>query len=111
ELAPGAGRVRFRVEVPYSMRVALTSFDVMGRRVCRIADRVVPGGMSTITWDGRDQTGARVESGVYFTRLTSIQGDRVVRVPLVRLSSLGAGIDLVAIFSYGRGGGRRPACP
>jgi hypothetical protein len=52
-------------------RVRLEIFDILGRKVRTVADRVFPPGSYEVVWRGRDDTGARVSSGVYFYRLTA----------------------------------------
>jgi hypothetical protein len=51
-------------------------FDVMGRTVARLVDKTQSGGMQSVSWNGRDQAGHTVTSGVYFCRLYF--GDRVL---------------------------------
>ena len=52
-----------------SMPVALSIYDMRGRRVASLVDRDLPAGGYQVTWDGRDMRGVRVESGVYLYRL------------------------------------------
>jgi hypothetical protein len=47
----------------------LDVFDVSGRRVARISDPGAAAGTNTLQWDGRNDKGERVGSGVYFVRL------------------------------------------
>jgi hypothetical protein len=51
-------------------RVTLRVYDVTGRQVATLVDRNRGPGMYDVAWDGRDQKGAEVASGVYFYRLT-----------------------------------------
>ena len=46
-------------------------YDVAGRRVKAIASGAYPAGERRATWDGRDEAGRIVASGIYFVRLTS----------------------------------------
>ena len=58
--------------------------DVLGRTVRTLVDRVEPTGEHTVAWDGRDEQGRRVASGVYLVTLDGA-GRRVARrVTLVR---------------------------
>jgi hypothetical protein len=59
--------------------------DVRGRHVAGLLDgEVVEPGTHSIAWDGRDDQGRRVASGVYFVLLEA-QGDwNVRRITLVR---------------------------
>jgi flagellar hook assembly protein FlgD len=44
-------------------------YDLAGRHVRTLADRVCEPGQHEVTWDGRNERGERVGSGVYFLRL------------------------------------------
>jgi len=48
---------------------SLCIYDSAGRLVRRLLDGAIPAGPRQVTWDGRDATGSRVVSGVYYTRL------------------------------------------
>jgi hypothetical protein len=59
-----------RYEVPDAGgRVTLRVYDVEGRLVGTLADRYERGGIRQVTWDGRDNDGRPVASGLYFYRL------------------------------------------
>jgi flagellar hook assembly protein FlgD len=66
------------------MRATVRVYDLTGRTIRTLADRLLPAGTSTLTWDGRDDAGATPRSGMYFARLTCAAGDRSVRTPIVR---------------------------
>ncbi|MFH1278148.1 MAG: agmatine deiminase family protein [Candidatus Eisenbacteria bacterium] len=59
----------FRFDLREEDRVELFVFDVRGRQVRRLVDRSFPGGSHEVTWDGRDDSGREVPSGVYYYRL------------------------------------------
>ena len=48
--------------------VLLAVYDVRGRLVRTLVNGALPGGRHEVTWDGRDNRGASVASGVYFAR-------------------------------------------
>jgi|GEM_PF-6135599 len=50
-------------------RVALTVHDVTGRRVVTLDEGIRSAGERSVRWNGLDETGSRVASGVYFVRL------------------------------------------
>ena len=54
-----------------SHRVSLSIYDVTGARVRTLVDGELPGGRHHATWDGRNQSGSPVGSGVYFYRLAA----------------------------------------
>jgi hypothetical protein len=62
-------RIEYMVPEGAAQRVQLVIYDVSGARVRTLVDRVVPGGRYTIDWDGGNNRGQRVGSGVYFYRL------------------------------------------
>lgn len=81
---PFGGTTTLAFSIPDAGRARLEIYDVAGRLVTRIVDRVVTGNdMHEATWDGRSTTGAKVASGVYFCRLRTDQ--RVVTQRLVLL--------------------------
>jgi hypothetical protein len=59
--------------IPFSLaregRVTLDVYDALGRRVRTLFDGARPAGPQDMVWDGRDDDGRAVSSGVYFVRL------------------------------------------
>jgi len=55
--------------VPERCRVALEIFDVSGNVVCRLTAGDRERGLHSVTWDGRDDTGSALSTGVYYCRL------------------------------------------
>jgi photosystem II stability/assembly factor-like uncharacterized protein len=51
--------------------VNITIYDVRGRRIRNLVNERKPAGQYVLEWDGRDQAGSTVASGVYFIRLES----------------------------------------
>jgi hypothetical protein len=62
-------RTTIGFSLPSSQRVLLAIYDAQGRCVRRLFDGFVPTGQREITWDGKDDEGRPVASGVYFYRL------------------------------------------
>jgi FlgD Ig-like domain len=63
----GAATVTF--SLPARVPVTLEVFNLRGERIASLVDRALDAGEHTAAWDGRDETGRRVGSGVYFYRL------------------------------------------
>ncbi|MDH4038530.1 MAG: T9SS type A sorting domain-containing protein [Candidatus Krumholzibacteria bacterium] len=61
-----------------SLRVSVSVFDVAGRLVRTLVDRTEAPGLHSVVWDGRDDRGVAVSSGVYFYRINagSFRADR-----------------------------------
>ena len=51
--------------------VTLTIFDLLGREVTTLVDRVMPAGEHSQSWSGRSGSGATVASGIYMYRLSA----------------------------------------
>ncbi len=52
-------------------RVRLTVYNMLGREVVTLVNRVQPPGTYTVTWDGTTGSGRKVASGIYLYRLES----------------------------------------
>lgn len=70
---------RIAFEVPVSGRYRLAVYNVLGRRVRELFDGVLPAGPSSIIWNGLDDNGRRVGSGVYVYVLDDASGGRASR--------------------------------
>jgi hypothetical protein len=57
-------------DVPSEERVTIDVYNVNGQRVARIVDARQSGGRHTIDWNGRDDRGRHVTSGIYFYRVS-----------------------------------------
>jgi len=60
---------RIAYELPARMRVSLRVYDVDGRLVRRLVDTAEGPGFCSVTWEGQNDAGEPVASGVYFYRL------------------------------------------
>jgi uncharacterized protein YkwD len=66
------------------LHVRMTIHNVAGRLVRRLHDGEVPAGNHIVRWDGQDQGGRRVESGIYFCRLDAGSATRVRQILFLR---------------------------
>lgn len=57
--------------LPKAAHVNLTIYNVLGQQVKTLVDQELPAGVQTVEWDGTDNTGRTVASGVYFYRLNA----------------------------------------
>ncbi len=60
---------QIRYELPKSGRAVLSIYNALGQEVRRLVEREQPAGYHLATWNGRDQQGKPVPSGVYHYRL------------------------------------------
>ena len=70
--------------LPVAGAVELAIYNVRGQRVRTLVQGVQAAGRYQIVWDGRNDTGAALASGVYLSRLASTQGVRVRRLLLIK---------------------------
>jgi hypothetical protein len=74
-----------RFGVPVSGKVAVEIYDVTGRRVRTLVERVGEAGREhVVQWDGRDASGREMPSGVYFGVLRSESGIVTRKLVLLR---------------------------
>jgi hypothetical protein len=66
---PFAVAARIPFELPARARATIEVFDLRGARVRRLVDRDLPRGAHIAHWDGRDDDGDILPSGIYFVRL------------------------------------------
>jgi hypothetical protein len=52
-------------------KTTLALYDLRGRRLRILVDASLPAGKHVVIWDGRDENGERVPSGVYLCRLSA----------------------------------------
>jgi hypothetical protein len=64
--------------------VSIAVYDVAGRRIRKLVDAPQGVGSYVVTWDGRNESGEPVRSGIYFYRAAVGQETRIVRVTLMR---------------------------
>jgi len=55
--------------LPEASKIDLTIFDLLGNEVITLNTEFYPAGRHSVQWDGRDQTGNDVGTGVYICRL------------------------------------------
>jgi hypothetical protein len=81
---PFSTRTSIRFELPRSADVSVTIYDVRGRRITTFVEPALEAGDNTVLWDGRDEVGRLVPSGIYFYRLQSNGITRTKKMVLLR---------------------------
>jgi hypothetical protein len=76
--------IAFEISTADAGPVRLEIFDASGRKVAALRDGNLPAGPHVETWDGTTSTGAPVESGVYFARLTTRSGETSAKLTLLK---------------------------
>jgi hypothetical protein len=73
-----------RFEVLENARVNLEIFSITGQKIKSLADGEYEPGLYTIPWNGKDNNGDEIGSGVYFYRL-SVDG-RSISTKMLKLN-------------------------
>lgn len=74
--------IRYRLPAPGAATVRI--FDLRGRPVRSLGGGAASAGMMETRWDGRDDQGRRVASGVYFARVESAEGALTKKITVIR---------------------------
>jgi hypothetical protein len=69
---------------PHSVPVSLKIYNILGQSVRTLVDQRQTGGKHEILWDGKDNSGKDVASGVYFYRLKAGESIETRRMVLIR---------------------------
>lgn len=75
-------RISYTLRDP--MRIDLTVYDLLGRRVRTLVAEDQASGTHEVDWDGRDGAGNLVSSGHYFYRITTPHGSVTRRVVMIK---------------------------
>jgi len=70
---------RIDVGIPFTSEVKLKVYDILGREVKTIYSGTIDAGRYSFEWDGRNEAGAPVSTGVYLYRLATSTGMNLVR--------------------------------
>ena len=70
--------------LPREGQARLQIYNLLGQKVVRLREEFLPAGGHTAMWDGTDQQGHAVRSGIYFARLTTGSEEFVRKIALVR---------------------------
>lgn len=71
--------------LPETCPLELTVFDILGQRIRTLArSEAQPAGFYTVRWDGRDDLGRNVGSGLYFYRLHTPEFTRTQKMTVIK---------------------------
>jgi Ca-activated chloride channel family protein len=73
-----------RYQVPESGSVRLEVFDLSGQKIKTLVNGLRAAGFHQLSWNGRNQNGEPVSSGVYLARLQAAQGHQVRKILLMK---------------------------
>ena len=73
-----------RYSLKESGEVHIAVFNILGQKVRSLINESRPAGENTAVWDGKDNSGSEVASGVYFYRIHSGALDETRKMLLMR---------------------------
>jgi hypothetical protein len=68
----------------FGQRINLAVYDILGRKVCTLVSGWLPSGRHVYTWNGRNEFGNTVASGIYYYRLTINEHQITHKMVLIR---------------------------
>lgn len=74
--------IRYKLNGSASVKLAV--HDILGRQICMLDEGIRESGTHTKSWDGRDEGGLLMPSGIYLIRLQSGKLSKVCRLVLIR---------------------------
>jgi len=70
--------------LPQAARVSLKIYNIEGREIRTLVDEFQSAGIKQVVWDGKDQHGKKVTSGIYLYRLHTAQFSAMKKMLMVR---------------------------
>jgi len=68
---PFNGYTTFKYVLPKESAVLFVIYDILGRRIKSLLNQKIASGTYNISWDGKDENGKEVVSGIYFANFVS----------------------------------------
>lgn len=76
-------RLKYDVPAPGGI-VQMVIYNIRGQRVTTLLNRSRPAGTYTVTWNGKDDRGQPVASGVYFVRMSAGSFKQIRKIVLLK---------------------------
>jgi hypothetical protein len=73
-----------KFSLPEDSRVSLKIYNVLGQVVSTPVNENLPAGFHSVTWDGKNEQGSEVASGVYFYRIKAGNYESIMKMTLLR---------------------------
>jgi hypothetical protein len=73
-----------KFSLPHDSPVTLKIYNILGQAVNTLIDGVLPAGNHTVIWNGRNEKGSDVVSGVYFYRIKAQDFEATKKMTLLR---------------------------
>jgi len=70
--------------LPIATHIKIEIFDVLGKKVANLVDLDQKAGLHSIIWNGRDEHGNSVGSGVYFYKVSTPEYAQIMKMILIK---------------------------
>jgi LysM repeat protein len=74
----------FRFDIPENSSVKLVVYNILGQEVARVLDTKLKAGEYAISWNGLDNNGNQIASGVYFFKLETEKHSAVKKLVMMK---------------------------
>jgi flagellar hook assembly protein FlgD len=81
---PSSGATRISVNLPTEARLDMSIINSSGQVIYSTTGKIYPQGDQLIEWDGKSNSGADVQSGYYFVKITAGKYVSVDKLLLMR---------------------------
>lgn len=75
---------KIQYELPEAAQVDIRIFDVLGREVRTLVNERIDPGFHEVTWNGRDDSGVQVSSGVYYYHIVAGENRQTKKMLLLK---------------------------
>ncbi|MFC1493279.1 S8 family peptidase [candidate division KSB1 bacterium] len=82
---PFGNSTRLPVNLKETAEFEISIFNILGQKIRNIFSGELPPGSFTFNWDGTNESGISVGSGVYFCRMTSQGYSKTIKMVLVKV--------------------------
>ncbi|UCH62642.1 MAG: T9SS type A sorting domain-containing protein [Fidelibacterota bacterium] len=73
-----------RYDLPQTSNVSLIVYDILGREITRLLEGYIEPGYHQAQWDGKDQSGRSIPSGIYIARMTASEYTKSIKMVLLK---------------------------
>ena len=80
---PFINETKITYELSKQSFVKISIYNINGQRVRILIDEIIPAGKHTVTWNGTNQSGQLLESGIYFYELKTEKGTARKKMSLI----------------------------
>ncbi|MBI5806528.1 choice-of-anchor J domain-containing protein [candidate division TA06 bacterium] len=81
---PGGGQLTFNYSLKIPGQVDLKLYDICGRLVQTLVSGKQEAGDHSVNWNGYNQNGKKIQNGVYFYKLSTVEYSAVKKITIIR---------------------------